>query len=56
VLANRKWCELQAFWGRHYGFAQWADKKAALAFPASFYLVHFFWRSKRNEHLFPEKV
>jgi hypothetical protein len=26
-----------------------------LAFPASFSLVHFFWRSKRNEHLYKIK-
>jgi hypothetical protein len=25
---TRKWCELQPFWWRHQGYAQWADKKA----------------------------
>ena len=39
------------FFGAGNGLAQLAKNRVGLAFPASFSLVHFFWRSKRNEHL-----
>jgi len=29
----------------------WVKEMIYLSFPASFSLVHFFWTSKRNEHL-----
>jgi hypothetical protein len=38
------------FFGAGNGLAQLAKNRLRLSFPASFSLVHFFWRSKRNEH------
>jgi hypothetical protein len=44
-----KGANLTLFFGAGNGFAQLAKNRVRLAFPASFSLVHFFWRSKRNE-------
>ena len=50
--ANRKRCELLlVFWSGKWLCAN-GEKQEQLSFPASFSLVHFFWRSKRTEEGF----
>jgi hypothetical protein len=46
-----KGANLALFGGAIMALCSRRTKRARLAFPDSFSLVHFFWRSKRNERL-----
>jgi len=45
-----KGANLALFGGAIMALCSGRTKRARLSFPDSFSLVHFFWRSKRNEH------